>query len=94
MVFHNDRQCVDNCRMDKRVIAKLCYLLRTHGNLKENRNISINELVVSFLHIIAHNVKNKVLKCQIARSGEIVNRQFHSVLNSVLKLHNILLRKP
>ena len=39
-------------------------------------------------------MKNRVLKCQIARSGEIVSRQFHSVLNSVLKLHNILLRKP
>ena len=52
MVFHSDRQCVDNCRMDRRALAKLCYLLRTHGNLKENRNMSINELVVSFLHIM------------------------------------------
>ena len=94
MVFHGDRQCVDNYRMDRRILAKLCCLLRTHGNLKENRNTSINELVVSFLHIIAHNVKNRVLKRQIARSGETVSRQFHLVLNSVLKLRNILLRKP
>ena len=93
MVFHSDRQCVDNCKMDKRVLAKLCYLLRTHGNLKENRNMPTNELVVSFLHIIAHNAKNRVLKRQISRFGEIVSRQFYSVLNSVLKLHNILLRK-
>ena len=55
--------------------------------------MSINELVVSFLHIIAHNVKNRVLKRQIARSGETISRQFHSILNSILKLHNILLRK-
>ena len=89
IVFHNDRQCVDNYRVDRRTLVKLCYLSRTHGNLKENRNMSINKLVVSFLHIIAHNVKNRVLKRQIARSGETVSRQFHSVL----KLHNILLRK-
>ena len=24
MVFHSDRQCVDNCRMDRRALAKLC----------------------------------------------------------------------
>ena len=27
MVFHSDRQCVDNCGMDRRALAKLCYLL-------------------------------------------------------------------
>ena len=94
MVCHSDRPCVDNCRMDRRALTKLCYLLRTHGNLKENRNMSINELVVSFLHIISHNVKNRVLKNQIARFGETVSRQFYLVLNSVLKLHNVLLRNP
>ena len=34
MVFHNDRQYVDNCRMDMRALAKLCYMLTTHGKLK------------------------------------------------------------
>ncbi|KAG6492893.1 hypothetical protein ZIOFF_047863 [Zingiber officinale] len=56
--------------------------------------MSINELVISFLHIIAHNVKNRVLKRQTARFGETISRQFHLVLNSILWLHNILLKKP
>ncbi|KAG6508933.1 hypothetical protein ZIOFF_034315 [Zingiber officinale] len=94
MSFYSDRQCVDNCRMDRRSLAKLCYLLTTDGKLKGNRNMSISELVISFLHIIAHNVKNRILKRQTARSGETVSRQFHLVLNSVLRLHNILLKKP
>ncbi|KAG6497533.1 hypothetical protein ZIOFF_045434 [Zingiber officinale] len=80
--------------MDRRFLSKLCYLLTTHGKLKGNRNISINELVISFLHIITHNVKNRVLKRQTARSGETISRQFHLVLNSILRLHNILLKKP
>ncbi|KAG6483800.1 hypothetical protein ZIOFF_060500 [Zingiber officinale] len=80
-------------RMDRRSLAKLCYLLMTDGKLKGNRNMSISELVISFLHIIAHNVKNRILKRQTARSGETVSRQFHLVLNSVLRLHNILLKK-
>ena len=50
----------------------------------------INELIVSFFHIIEHNVKNRVLKRQIARSGETVSRQFHSVLNSVLNCEHIM----
>ncbi|KAG6482883.1 hypothetical protein ZIOFF_059522 [Zingiber officinale] len=93
MSFDSDRQCVDNCRMDRRSLSKLCYLLTTRGKLKGNRNMSINELVISFLHIIAHNVKNRVLKRQTARSGETISRQFHLVLNSIMRLHNILLKK-
>ncbi|KAG6507751.1 hypothetical protein ZIOFF_033102 [Zingiber officinale] len=79
--------------MDRRFLAKLCYLLTTDGKLKGNKNMSINELVIYFLHIIAHNVKNMILKRQTARSGEIVSRKFHLVLNSVLRLHNILFKK-
>ncbi|XP_019162170.1 PREDICTED: uncharacterized protein LOC109158726 [Ipomoea nil] len=94
MVFESDVQCVDNCRMDRRALAKLCDLLRTHGNLKDSRNATIDEMVISFLHIVAHNIKNRVLKRQTARSGEIISRQFHAVLNSILRLHNMLLRKP
>ncbi|XP_074561596.1 uncharacterized protein LOC141817872 [Curcuma longa] len=80
--------------MDRRSLDKLCYMLTNHGKLKGNKNMSISELVISFLHIIAHNVKNRVLKRQTARSGETVSRQFHSVLNSVLRLQHILLKKP
>ncbi|KAG6486771.1 hypothetical protein ZIOFF_055351 [Zingiber officinale] len=53
MAFDSDRQCIDNCRMDRRV-----------------------------------------LKRQTARSGETISMQFHLVLNSILRLHNILLKKP
>ncbi|KAG6510318.1 hypothetical protein ZIOFF_028328 [Zingiber officinale] len=84
----------DQPLMDRRTLAKLCYLLTTHGQLQGTRNMSISELVISFLHIIAHNMKNRVLKHQTFRSSETVGRQFHLVLNSVLRLHNILLEKP
>ncbi|KAG6469538.1 hypothetical protein ZIOFF_070467 [Zingiber officinale] len=80
--------------MDRRSLSKLCYLLTTRGKLKGNINMSINELVIYFLHIIAHNVKNRVLKRQTTRFGETISRQFHLVLNSILRLHNILLKKP
>ena len=61
MLFQSDKQSVENCRMDRRTFAKLCQLLKTEGMLKENRNMSVEEMVISFLHIIAHHMKNRVL---------------------------------
>ena len=61
--------------------------------LKENRNINVEEIVISLFHIIAHHTKNRVLKRQITRFGEIVSRQFHTVLKVVLRLHALLLKK-
>ncbi|XP_031283006.1 protein ALP1-like [Pistacia vera] len=51
-------------------------------------------MVCSFLHICAHHIKNKVLNRQLARSGETVSRNFHAVLNAVLRMHTILLKEP
>ena len=94
MLFSNDRQRVENCRMDRRTFAKLCQLLKIEGILKENRNMIIEEMVISFLHIIAHHMKNRVFNRQIARSGETVSRQFHAILKLVLRLNALLFKKP
>ena len=93
MVFQSNGQSVENCRMDRRTFAKLYQLLKIEGMLKENRNMNVEEMVISFLHIIAYHTKNRVLKRQITRFGEIVSRQFHVVLKVVLRLHALLLKK-
>ncbi|XP_039042531.1 uncharacterized protein LOC120181490 [Hibiscus syriacus] len=51
-------------------------------------------MVITFLHIISHHIKIRVLKRQTVRSGETISRVLHTVLASVLKLHPILFRKP
>ena len=94
MLFQSDRQNVENCMMDRRTFAKLCQLLKTEGMLKKNTNMSVEEIVISFLHIIAHHTKNRVLKRQTTRSGETVSRQFHAVLKAILRLHALLFKKP
>ncbi|XVF59300.1 hypothetical protein PTKIN_Ptkin07bG0264600 [Pterospermum kingtungense] len=90
MVFESDTQSLDNCRMDRRTFGKLCQLLKTMGELKESNNMTIEEKVANFLHIIAHHTKNRVIKRQVARSGETISRQFHAVL----RLHPLLFKKP
>ena len=93
MLFESDRQSVENCMMDRRTFAKLCQLLKTEGMLKENRNMSVEEMVISFLHTIAHHTKNRVLKRQTARSSETVSRQFYAILKAVLRLQALLFKK-
>ncbi|KAJ0024727.1 hypothetical protein Pint_06823 [Pistacia integerrima] len=51
-------------------------------------------MVCSFLHICAHHIKIRVLSRQLVRSGETVSRNFHAVLNAVLRMHTILLKQP
>ncbi|XP_061367914.1 uncharacterized protein LOC133310936 [Gastrolobium bilobum] len=47
-----------------------------------------------FLHILAHDVKNRIIKRQFMRSGETISRQFKKVLHAVLRCHTVLLKRP
>uniref|UniRef100_A0A9I9EDX3 DUF8040 domain-containing protein n=1 Tax=Cucumis melo TaxID=3656 RepID=A0A9I9EDX3_CUCME len=51
-------------------------------------------MVAIFLHIVAHDIKNRVARRHFARSGETMSRHFNVVLNTVLRLHEILLKQP
>ncbi|KAG6472994.1 hypothetical protein ZIOFF_066901 [Zingiber officinale] len=49
---------------------------------------------ISYAYHALSRYNIRVLKRQTARFGETISRQFHLVLNSILRLHNILLKKP
>ncbi|KAL0561378.1 hypothetical protein IC582_001803 [Cucumis melo] len=51
-------------------------------------------MVAMFLHILAHDVKNRMIQRQFVRSGDTVSRHFNLVLLAILRLHNELLKKP
>ena len=51
-------------------------------------------MVALFLHILAHHVKNRVIKFRFLRSGETISRHFNAVLNAVIRLQGVLLKKP
>ena len=55
--------------------------------------IYIEEMVALFLHIFAHHVKNQVITFLFLRSREIVSRHFNVVLNVVIPLQGVLLKK-
>ena len=92
LIRGSDVTCIDQLRMNRHTFAILCELLRTSGRLKEDGDVGVEEQVAMFLHILAHHVKNRVIKYRFNRSGETVSRYFNAVLHAVLRLQGALLR--
>ncbi|KAJ0895219.1 hypothetical protein HanPSC8_Chr09g0397941 [Helianthus annuus] len=80
------RRCYEDFRLHVDVFKSLCLDLRMHYNLKETRNVSIEESVGIFLLILAHGCGNRLAQEIFNHSGETIQRHFHRVLRAVLKL--------
>ncbi|KAG8492926.1 hypothetical protein CXB51_010204 [Gossypium anomalum] len=93
LVYASDKTCIEHVRMNRTTFFKLCEMLQTLGKLKSSRNMLVNEQVAMFLHIISHQLKNRVIKHHFNSSGETVNRSFHNVLNVVIRLQDVLFKK-
>ncbi|KAL4035629.1 hypothetical protein IC575_004332 [Cucumis melo] len=50
-------------------------------------------MVAMFLHILAHDVMNRVIQREFVRSGETVSRHFNIVLLAVLRLYEELIKR-
>ncbi|KAL8557265.1 hypothetical protein ACS0TY_004633 [Phlomoides rotata] len=75
-------------------MKNMSYLCESVCGLKCSRRVSVSEKVAMFLSILAHHTKNRCVKFAFKRSGQIVSKHFHVVLNSVLRLHAMFLVKP
>ncbi|KAL0549973.1 hypothetical protein IC582_014468 [Cucumis melo] len=75
MIHESDLVCHQSTRMDRRTFAILCHLLRTVSGLSSTEIVDVEKMVAMFLHILAHDVKNRVIQREFIRSGEIVSRQ-------------------
>ena len=92
LVDKSDGTCLYQLRLNTIAFTNLCTMLETRGGLRASRYLQIDEQVAMFLHILAHHVKNRVIKFQFIRSGETVSKYFHNVLHSVIRLHGELLK--
>nr|KAJ0187309.1 hypothetical protein LSAT_V11C900471180 [Lactuca sativa] len=57
-------------------LEHLCHMLEIFRGLKRSRNMDIDEQVVIFLHILAHNVNNRVIISFFRHSAETITRHF------------------
>ncbi|XP_040362735.1 protein ALP1-like isoform X2 [Rosa chinensis] len=94
MVYASDVRCINSLRMDRHTFSILCSMLRTSGKLRDTRNVSVDEMVAMFLHILAHHEKNRIIQDRFLRSGETISRYFNVVLRAVLCLQGQLLKTP
>ena len=85
MIYESDLACIESIRMDRKTFSILCHQLRTVGGLKGTKNMDVEEMVAIFLHIISHDIKNRIMRRQFARSGETISKQFNIVLNAILR---------
>ena len=94
MIHSSDLVCCESTRMDRRTFSILCHLLRTIVGLMSTEIVDVKEMVAMFLHVLAHDVKNRIIQRDFVRLGETVSRHFNLVLLVVLRLHDELLKKP
>ncbi|PPD97428.1 hypothetical protein GOBAR_DD05544 [Gossypium barbadense] len=93
LIYASDETCIEQVWMNRFAFFKLCEMLQTLRGLKLSRHMLVDEQVAMFLHIISHHLKNRVIKHHFNRSGETVSRSFHSVLNVVIRLQDVLFKK-
>uniref|UniRef100_A0A9I9ED53 DUF8040 domain-containing protein n=1 Tax=Cucumis melo TaxID=3656 RepID=A0A9I9ED53_CUCME len=64
------------------------------ADLESTEHVDVEEMVALFLHVLAHDVKNRQIQREFVRSSEIVPQHFNMVLMAVLRLHDELLATP
>ncbi|GLT76808.1 hypothetical protein SLA2020_484460 [Shorea laevis] len=94
LIYESDESCTSHFRMDRYAFNNLCNMLVARGGLKDTKHMLVDEQVAMFLHIIAHHIKNRIVKHKFRRSGETVSRHFKDVLQAVIQLHTEFLKKP
>ena len=94
IISYGDVLCRSHLRMNRFAFSKLCELVRDIEGLSDTRNMTVEEIVAIFLYTISHHKKNRCVSSYFYSSGETVSRQFHLCLMTILKLHDVLLKKP
>ena len=94
MTLESDVICVAQLHMDMQDFNKLCHLCTTKGQLKRTRNMSVEEMVAIFLHVLAHHVKNRVVGFNFKSSGRTISKYFHECLKADFKCQKEFWKTP
>ena len=57
-----ESKCISELRINTHGFNKLCNILCGEGGLVVTRNVTVREVVALFLHILAHDLKNRTIK--------------------------------
>jgi hypothetical protein len=93
LLYGGRNNCIDYLRMDIGPFFNLARIMRQGGLLKDTINVSIEEQLAMFLHIMGHKSKNRVMKIHFIRSGETVSRYFNAVLGAICSICDHFVRQ-
>uniref|UniRef100_A0A1S3BNP1 Retrotransposon protein n=1 Tax=Cucumis melo TaxID=3656 RepID=A0A1S3BNP1_CUCME len=79
--------------MDKGTFAILCHLLQTVSGLLSTEIVNVEKMVAMFLHVLAHDVKSRVIQREFVLSDETVSQHFNLVLLVVVRLYEELIKR-
>ena len=89
-----DKECIAMLRMSRAPFFALCNMFRQRGLALDSINASVEEQVSTFLHIVGHNQRFRVVHLSFRRSIETVHRHFHQVLYAVGELRSEMTKPP
>ncbi|KAL0385947.1 UNVERIFIED_CONTAM: hypothetical protein Sradi_2989000, partial [Sesamum radiatum] len=79
--------------MDRNAFGRLCYILEHFGGLLSTKHVTVAEQVAMFLSVIAHHMKNFIIKHDFLKFKRTVSKNFDVVLNNIYKMSNVFLEK-
>ncbi|KAF6148191.1 hypothetical protein GIB67_011966 [Kingdonia uniflora] len=72
-------------RMDPASFRSLVAHFKDTGLLKDSKHIDVKEKLAIFLHIIAHNMRNRTVNNRFQHSAAITSKVFHECLDAMIK---------
>ena len=94
IIYESDESSISMLRMNRASFFGLCDLLKAKRLLYNTLHVSVEEQMAMFLHVVGHNVRNRVIGINFLRSGETVSRYFNHVLYAIGELRGELIQLP
>ena len=73
-------KCRDVIYMSPCAFLHMCKKLRAIGRVRDSSQAIVKEQVARFLHILAPNIKTRIIYFFFHQLGEIINYYFHNIL--------------
>lgn len=86
LAAEHDGRIQEVLRMQLKPFKVLCAVMRTDGLLSDSRNVSVEEALAIFLHIVGRGTSFRDVEERYQHSGATVFRYFRAVLMALLAL--------
>ncbi|GLT87362.1 hypothetical protein SLE2022_054500 [Rubroshorea leprosula] len=92
-LLDDEKVCLHQLCVTRQAFKKLCDVLMERSRLVATRYVTIKEIVALFLHILTHDLKNNTIRSIFACSSKTISRQFHVVLQVVMKIGKFYIKQ-